>query len=152
MSPVAPSGPAGPDSSTAPPPRALDVVLAGAVVEAGALGVGVGWAAVDLVRGRSEAPGASIVLAAFLVGVAAALVAAARALRRGARRARGLVVTWQLLQAASGLTLLGVADPPAALPWLAAASIVLAVVVMAAALSPASLRFTAEHEEGAAAP
>lgn len=131
------------------PPRALDVVLAGAVVEAAVLGAGVVWAALDLVRGRSEAPGASIVLAVFLAGVAAALVAAARALRRGARRARGLVVTWQLLQAATGLTLLGVQDAPAALPWAAAGAIGLAVVVVAAALSPASVRFTAERDEGA---
>lgn len=129
------------------PPRALDVVLAGVLLEAVALGAGVVWAAADLARGRSGSPGASIVLAALLAGLAAAVVAAARALRRGARRARGLVVTWQLLQAASGMTLLGVADPPRALPWVAGAAIVLAAVVVTAALSPSAVRFTAAHDD-----
>lgn len=135
--------PQGSDRGPAPRPRALDVVLAGVLIEAAALGAGVVWAAVDLVRGQSDAPGASAVLALFLAGTAAAIVAAARALRRGARRARGLLVTWQILQAASAFTLLGVADPPAALPWGAGAAILLAFVVLAAALTPASLRFTA---------
>ena len=133
------------------PPRALDVVLVGVLIEAAGLAAGVVWAAADLVRGRSEAPAASIVLAVFLAGTAAAVVAAARSLRRGARRARGLIVTWQLLQAASGLTLLGVADPPAALPWAAGAAIVVAGVVVAAALTPASLEFTAARDGAAEA-
>lgn len=138
--------PQGSGRSPAPrPPRALDVVLAGVLIEAGALGAGVVWAVVDLARGRSDAPGASAMLALFLAGTAAAVVAAARSLRRGARRARGLIITWQLLQAASAFTLLGVADPPAALPWGAGAAIVLAVVVVAAALTPASLQFTAAN-------
>lgn len=147
--------PAADDAGPAPaprpprPPRALDVVLAGAVIEAAGLGAGVVWAAVDLVRGRSEAPGATVLLALLLAGTGTAVVAAARALRRGARRARGLVVTWQLLQAASGLALLGVADPPAGLLWGAGAAIALAVVVAAAALAPAALRFAAESEDAA---
>lgn len=140
--PVVPGDPA----PGARPPRTLDVVLAGAVVESAVLGAGVVWATADLVRGRADAPGASIVLALFLAGVAAALVTAARALRRGARRARGPVVTWQLLQAASGVTLLGVADPPAGLPVAAGAGIVLAVLVVVAALSPSTTRFTAAQE------
>lgn len=150
MTPV--PGPTVPeDASARRPPRALDVVLAGAVIEAAGLGAGVAWAAVDLVRGRSEAPGASAFLALLLVGVAAAVVAAARALRRGARRARGVIVTWQLLQAATGFTLLGVAEAPEALILGAGAAIGLAVVVTAAALAPTSLRFTAESEDAAGA-
>lgn len=128
------------------PPRALDVVLAGVAVEAAALGAGVVWAVVDLVRGRSDSPGASVVLALFLVLVGAGVLAAARALRRGARRARGLVVTWQLLQAASAATLLGAADAPAGAWWGGVSAVVLAVVVLVAALSPSALRFTAEAE------
>lgn len=144
--PATPSPDARPPAPGTRPPRALDVVLAGAVVEAAALGAGVVWAVVDLVRGQSEAPGASVVLALFLGGVAAAVVAAARALRRGARRARGLLVTWQLLQVASGVTLLGVADPPVGLLWGAAAAVGLAAVVLGAAFTPASLQFTAARE------
>jgi len=107
------------------------------------------WALADLVSGRSEATAASVVLALFLLGVGAVVLAAARSLRRGARRARGVLVTWQLLQAATGLTLLGVADPPAALPWAAGGAVGVAVLVAGAALSPASLRFTAAHEPAA---
>ena len=122
------------------PPRALGVVLAGAFVEAVVLGGGVVWAVVDLVAGRSGSPGTTVALAVLLAGIAAALVGAARALRRGARRARGLIITWQLLQITSGLTLLGVPDAPQVLPW---AAVLLAAVVAVAALSPAALRFTA---------
>ena len=148
MSPV--PAPTAPDDAPARrPPRALDVVLAGAVIEAAGLGAGVVWAAVDLVRGRSEAPGASVFLALLLAGIAAAVVAAARALRRGARRARGVIVTWQLLQAATGVALLGVADAPDGLIVGAGAAIGLAVVVTAAALAPASLRFTADPDDAA---
>lgn len=127
------------------PPRALDVVLTGACLEAAVLGGGVVWAAADLARGRSGSVAATVALAVLLAAVAAALVAAARALHRGARRARGLVVTWQLLQIASGLTLLGVPDPPRALPWGAGAAVLLALVVAAAALSPAALAFTGTY-------
>ena len=141
-----PDGVPGAPGTPVRPPRSLDVVLAGAVLEALGLGAGVVWAAADLVRGRAEASVAVAALALFLAGVAAAVVAAARALRRGSRRARGLLVTWQLLQAASGLTLLGVADPPPGLPWAAVGAIALAVVVVAAALSPSALRFAAEHD------
>lgn len=128
------------------PPRALDVVLVGAVLEAAALGAAVVWAVLDLVAGRSTNPGATAALGVFLLAVAAAVVAAARALRRGARRARGLLVTWQVLQAASAWTLLGTPDAPAALPWAAGAALVLAVVVLVAVLSPASLAYTAAHD------
>lgn len=144
MTGIGDGSPADGSETAGRPPRALGIVLGGAVLEAVGLTGGVVWAAADLLRGRSEAPGASVALALFLAGVAAAMVVAAGALRRGARRARGPVVTWQLLQAATGLALVGAAEPPSALPWASAAAILLAVVVTAAALSPSSLRFTAE--------
>ena len=143
----APGSAADPPADGSRPPRTLDVVLAGAVLEAGALGAGVVWAVVDLARGDVDTPAAGIVLALFLAGVAVAVVAAARSLRRGARRARGPVVTWQLLQAASGLTLLGVADPPAGLPVAAGGAVALAVGVLVAALSPSAVRYTADQED-----
>lgn len=128
------------------PPRALDVVLGGVALEAVVLGAGVVWALADLVAGRSTAPGASVALAVILAVAAASVVAAARALRRGARRARGLVVTWQLLQATSGVALLGTPEPPAALLWVAGGAVALALVVLAAALSPAATRFVVAHD------
>ncbi len=51
----------------------------------------------DLVRGNTQAPGATIFMAAFALGIAALLVAAARALWAGRRWGRSPVMTWQVL-------------------------------------------------------
>lgn len=126
------------------PPRLLLVALAGVLGEVGALVVGAGWVVVELVAGRATRPGVSLFLTVLALGLAAVLVAAARALRRGSRRARGPIVTWQLLQAATGATFVGASGAPSAVPWLAAGAIALAVVVMAGVLSGPALRFTAD--------
>ena len=84
-------------------------------------GLAIAWAA-DLVRGRSEMPGATVFLVLFALGVAAVLVAGARGLWRGRRWARSPVMTWQLL--------IGVM----AIGWLTAEPAVWAMAVLASAL------------------
>jgi len=67
-----------------------------------------GPVAVGVAGALLEAAGLLVVAVAWLVALAvgAALVAAARALRHGSGRARGPLITWQLLQAATGAALL----------------------------------------------
>ena len=89
------------------------------------LGIVVGWLA-GVVRGGGLR-GSEVFLAVFALGVAAALVAAGRTVALGRRGARGPIVTWQVLQAATATTVLGV---PAARPWAVAAVAVAAVVVL----------------------
>lgn len=135
-----PGGSAGGSAGGGHPPRVVDAAVAGVLLEAVALVAGAVWAVVELVTGRATATGAG--LAVFALAVAAVLVGAGRALRRGSRRARGPVLTWQLLQAATALTLFGIDGAPVALPWGAAVALALAVGVAAAVLSPPALRHT----------
>ena len=102
-----------------------------------------GPVAVGVAGALLEAAGLLVVAVAWLVtlAVGAALVAAARALRRGSGRARGPLVTWQLLQAATGAALLQAHPRPAGPAGGAVAAVALAVLVVAAALSPAAIRF-----------
>ena len=96
----------------------------------GLLGVALWWAS-GAIRG-GEVRGSEAFLAVFALAVAAVLVASVRLLVRGRRGARGPVVTWQVLQAATATTVLGV---PAARGW-AAGAVVVAVVVVALLLVP----------------
>ena len=105
------------------------LVVAEAVVIAGA-------AVLWLVRtggGEAASVPVALFLVAFAAGVAVGLGAAARALRRGRRGARAPVITWQLLQGATCLTLLQAGVAPA-LAWLGLA--VAALVVVLILLSP----------------
>ena len=78
-------------------PPVLLLVCVLVVLEAAAfVGLGFAWAA-DLVRGRAELPGATLFLAVFGVGIGLLLALAARALWRGRRWARSLVMMWQIL-------------------------------------------------------
>lgn len=85
--------------STAPRrvPPILAVVLAGVALEALALVVAGGAAVWDLVAGDGRVA-VDIALAVFAWGLAAILLACARALVAGHRGARSPVVTWQLFQ------------------------------------------------------
>ena len=89
------------------------------------LGVVVWWV-VGTLRG-GDLRGSELFLAAFALGVAAVLVTAARALALGRRGARGPIVTWQVLQAATATTVVGV---PGARVWAVAAVAGSAVVVL----------------------
>lgn len=124
-------------------PRVLALVAVGVLVEVAALTAGAAWSVAAALTGRATSAGVAAFVGVFALGVGAALVAAVRALRRGSRGARGPLATWQLLQAATGLTLLGVADAPAVVPATGVAAVALAAVVLAGVLSPAALRFTA---------
>lgn len=81
----------------------LVVLLQAAVL----IGLGGAWAR-DLLGGVSEIPGATLFLIAFAVGIAALLIASARALWRGRRWARSPVITWQILLIAMSIGWLGV--------------------------------------------
>ncbi|KGM11022.1 hypothetical protein N869_03025 [Cellulomonas bogoriensis 69B4 = DSM 16987] len=76
------------------------VAVAGVTLEALSLTVLAAWWVVGMIRVGSQAPAVGISLVVFCLAMALVLVAASRALVRGARRARSLVVTWQLLQGA----------------------------------------------------
>lgn len=133
------SSPRGP--AARPLPGSVAVGVAGALLEAaGLLVAAVAWLVTLAVDG-SRALGVAIFLVGFALAVGAALVAAARALRRGSGRARGPLVTWQLLQAATGAALLQAPGRPAGLAGGAVAAVTLAALVVAAVLSPTAIRF-----------
>jgi len=94
------------------PAAARPVVLAGVclvVLLQAAVLIGLAGAWVrDLIAGASEIPGATLFLIAFAVGIAALLIASARALWRGRRWARSPVITWQILLIAMSAGWLGV--------------------------------------------
>lgn len=122
-------------------PAAVTVAAGGTIAEAGVLAVaGAAWLVQVVVQG-SSALGVAAFLILFAWGLAAVLVAGARALRRGSRRARGPVITWQLLQVATALAVLQVPGRPGWLAAGAAVAIVVAVTVVAALLVPRSVTF-----------
>ena len=87
-------------------PVLLRVALVLVLLEAAALTTVSLWWLVVLVAEGSQALAVALFLLVFGLGVAAVLVAGARALLAGSRRARGPVITWQLLQGATAVTLL----------------------------------------------
>lgn len=120
-----------PDQPNPAAPRALVVVSALVLTEAVVL-VGVAlWSTIGLVTEGSAALGVALFLILACLGVAAALVAAERALRAGRRGGRAPVVTWQLLQAATGLTIGSAASGPlGSAAWVALAVALVVVVLM----------------------
>ncbi len=83
------------------------LAAAGLLLEAAALVVGAVWALVVVVSGGADSIAVALSLAAFALVVGALLAVASRAVRQGRERARGPVLTWQLLQAATAGTLIG---------------------------------------------
>jgi hypothetical protein len=100
------------------------VVVVAAVLEAVALVALSAWGVVQLLSGLQGSPGVVVFLVVFGLGVAAALVASARALWAGRRTGRAPVATWQLLQGAVALAVLQATAAPGA--W---AVLVLSAVV-----------------------
>ncbi|VEH33797.1 Uncharacterised protein [Cellulomonas fimi] len=84
---------------------------------------------VDLVRGRTVIPAATVFLVVFCAGVATLLVLAARALWNGRRWARSPVMTWQVLLVVLSVGWLQVEMTPWALAVLAVA-VVLGVLLL----------------------
>lgn len=102
------------------------------LVEAAALATA-GVAALLLVlAGRGAYPVVALALGLAALAVAALLVAADRALRRGRGRVVAPVVTWQLLQGATALAVLGAVTPqtPPAVAVIAGVAVVLAALVV----------------------
>lgn len=106
---------------------ALGLVLLEAAVLAGVALVLV----VRAVTGTSADLALGLFLALVAGGVAAGLVAAARAVAAGRLRPRSLVITWQLLQAATGLAVVQAttAQTPGVVRVVAWAAVVAALVV-----------------------
>lgn len=113
---------------------ARPVVVVGTFVEALAVLAGAVWALVVVVGGHAAAPAAAGALAAWAALLGVGLGFAGRAFARsGSGLARGVVVTWQLVQAGSAGTIIGAGGTATGAlvgAWLAAA---LAVVVVVAA-------------------
>ncbi|GEA83550.1 hypothetical protein [Cellulomonas gelida] len=97
-----------PSSPAAGRPAALVVVCLLTLLEAAtAAGLAVAWA-VDLVRGVSVRPAASVFLIVFGLAIAFVLAAGARGLWRGRRWARSPVMTWQIMLVVLSIGWLGV--------------------------------------------
>ncbi len=84
----------------------LRVALVLVLLEAAVLIAVLLWWLVVLLAEGSQTLAVALFLLVFGLGVAAVLVAGVRALLRGSSRARGPVITWQLLQGATAVTLL----------------------------------------------
>lgn len=96
----------------------------------------------DVVRGDAPGVAPALALTVFFIGFALMLAGSVRALWRGQRWGRGPVITWQVLQAASAITLTGV---PAAL-------VTVAVVVAAASVLGVLWPSSRDYASGTRAP
>lgn len=129
------------DNAPAPDriPGAFPVALICLAAEALALAGAAVWVLVTVALHGSAHLGVALFLAAFALGVGALLLVGARALRRGAARARGPVVTWQLLQAATALAVLGAPGRTGVAGAVAVVAIVLSAIVVVGILSRPAL-------------
>lgn len=126
-----------PPSRPAGRPSALLVACAIVLVEV-VLTTGLAvLALVELVRGESQVPGATVFFAAFCALVAVVLVAAARALLAGRRWGRSPIVTWQVLLVVMALGWYGAEHSLAV-----AAVLVAAGCVVVCLLLPSVVAFT----------
>ncbi|WP_149205281.1 hypothetical protein [Actinotalea subterranea] len=126
------TGTAGDDSPSAGASVALRAAVVLVLAEAVSLGVlGLVWT-VRLVAEGTPSLGVSLFLIVFALGVAAALVGLARLHRQGRRGARAPLVTWQVLQGATAVTVLqvGPAVATAAVAWVALAAAVVTTAVL----------------------
>lgn len=122
-------------------PAVVTLAAGAALLEALVLTGSAGASLLRLVLDGSSSPGVAVFLILFEVGLAAALAAAASAVRRGSRRARGPLITWQLLQTTTAYAVVQVPGRPGWLAVAAVAAIALAVAVVAALLSPKAVAF-----------
>lgn len=110
---------------------AAALVLVESVTLLGAAGLLV----VLVIRGSVAAdPGPTAVLVLLAVALALGLAAASRSLARGGRGGRAPVITWQLLQAATAITLLGA--PAARIGAVVALALALAVLTAVVVAGP----------------
>ncbi|MPV38504.1 hypothetical protein [Georgenia subflava] len=130
-----------PTSRRVPPPLLVACLLV-ALESAALVGMAVTFV-VDVVRGATADTLSPLALAVFFVGFALLIGGAARALWRGRRWGRGPVVTWQVLQAASVLTLAG---------SLSAVVVVLVVAVSLAVVVGVLWPSSREHASAVGAP
>ncbi|WP_413450763.1 hypothetical protein AA0Y32_02400 [Georgenia phoenicis] len=116
------------------PPLPLVLALLLVLVEVGAIvALSVGML-VEVLGGRTTGGVVTAVLALIFLGIAALLVAAARALHQRRRWGRGPIVTWQLLVLATGLSQTGTV-----VWWVSALLVALPVAVTVALLVPPSV-------------
>lgn len=120
---VTPSEPT--SSRRVPHPVGLRLALTGVALETVLLAGAAAAVLVELVGGGSGSVAVSLFLVVFFLGVAAALVAAGRALWAGRRGGRAPVATWQILQGLVGITVLS-----AGVPWAVAGGVALIVVAV----------------------
>lgn len=110
--------------------RRLAIALGLVVIEAVALVVAAGWWLVRLVLAGSENLAVGLFVAAFCLGTAAVLVLAARSAGRGSRGGRSPLVAWQVLQGATSVAVLQVAQGSVAVVAWAALAVAAAVAVL----------------------
>jgi hypothetical protein len=128
------------DAAPRPRPPFLAALSVLVLLQAGLLvGLGSAWV-VDLVRGESRLPAATVFLALFALGVAAVLVLGVRGLWSGRRWARSPIMTWQVLLVVLSVGWLGV--EPAL--W-AVGVLVSALVVGVGLLLPSVVAVTVER-------
>ena len=120
----------------------LRVMLLAAALTVAALG----WL-VRVVAGATEGTSVAWFLVAFVMGVAGVLVLSARTLRRGARGGRAPVVTWQLLQAATAVTVLQ-GGPALPVAMVAVLALVVGAVVVGLLVSRSAVAATAAPDAG----
>lgn len=118
-------------------PVALKVLMGLVGVEVVVLVAAAVVLGIELVGGRSLSVGVSAFLLVFVLGVAAVLVSALRALSRGRRWARSPIATWQILQVVVSVSSLGAGVAPGAI-----AALVVAVGVFVLLMVPTVVAVT----------
>ena len=135
--------PARPTAPAGSRPTVLAALCLIVLVQAAVLiGLGSAWVR-DLLSGTSEMSGATLFLIAFALGIAALLIASARALWRGRRWARSPVVTWQILLIAMSIGWLGVERTGWAVAVLASALLVMVGLLLPAVVAATGGRASA---------